>query len=149
MKLSSRKTARSRRASLQMTSMIDVVFLLLVFFVWTASFEIVEYVLPGRLSAATGTGSDAPAEPPPERDFDPVVIHLLWDGGHIGWLLNDTPLASLAAIRTTLESVARIKSDVPVIIDPQQEVPLGHVIDVYDVARLSGFEKVQFAATDS
>ena len=33
-----------------MTPMIDVVFLLLVFFVWTASFQIIEHVLPSKRS---------------------------------------------------------------------------------------------------
>ena len=34
-----------------MTPMIDVVFLLLVFFVWTASFTIVEHILDSEMSA--------------------------------------------------------------------------------------------------
>ena len=33
-----------------MTPMIDVVFLLLIFFVWTASFQIVEQILPSEIS---------------------------------------------------------------------------------------------------
>ena len=36
-----------------MTPMIDVVFLLLVFFVWTASFQVVEFVLPSNMSELT------------------------------------------------------------------------------------------------
>ena len=38
-----------------MTPMIDVVFLLLVFFVWTASFQIIEHVLPSKMSAQLGS----------------------------------------------------------------------------------------------
>ena len=38
-----------------MTPMIDVVFLLLVFFVWTASFQIVEHVMPSELSEQIGS----------------------------------------------------------------------------------------------
>lgn len=38
MKLSSRKSSRDKRIMLQMTSMIDVVFLLLIFFIVSASF---------------------------------------------------------------------------------------------------------------
>ena len=39
---------------IKMTPMIDVVFLLLVFFVWTASFHAVEYLLPSSLSQQLG-----------------------------------------------------------------------------------------------
>ena len=38
-----------------MTPMIDVVFLLLVFFVWTASFQIIEQALPSQLVSQTGS----------------------------------------------------------------------------------------------
>ena len=43
-----RRSPFARRDSLEikMTPMIDVVFLLLIFFVWTASFQVVEYLLP-------------------------------------------------------------------------------------------------------
>ena len=39
-----------RELEIKMTPMIDVVFLLLVFFVWTASFQAIEYLLPSSLS---------------------------------------------------------------------------------------------------
>jgi biopolymer transport protein ExbD len=62
------------------------------------------------------------------------------------WQVNQTPIASLAELRQTLAAIARIKRDVPVILDPSGDVPLGDVIDVFDLARLVGFEKIQFAA---
>ena len=40
-----------------MTPMIDVVFLLLVFFVWTASFQTIEYVLDSQVAAQQGTNA--------------------------------------------------------------------------------------------
>ncbi len=48
-----------RRLEIQMTPMIDVVFLLLIFFIWTSSFQIAEYALQSNISDATGS---APAE---------------------------------------------------------------------------------------
>ena len=62
-------------------------------------------------------------------------------------MVNDAPIASLAELRETLAKIARIKRDAPVILDPSGEVPLGDVIDVFDLSRLVGFEKVQFATS--
>ena len=52
------------------------------------------------------------------------------------------PMANLV-----LAAIASVQTQVPVLIDSGPNVPLGHVIDVYDVARLQGFGEVQFAAT--
>jgi biopolymer transport protein ExbD len=138
-----------REISISMTPMIDVVFLLLIFFLWSTSFQVAEYILPSQLSAAAGT-SEQPQldEPPPEADFDAIVIRILWTGQAATWTVNDAPVATLAEVRKYLAAVARIKRDAPVILDPDPQVPLGDVIDVYDAARLEQFEKVQFAASE-
>ena len=130
-----------------MTPMIDVVFLLLVFFVWTASFHVVERSLPSRLMSAPGSGSASQIDPE-LADFDRVVIHLDWLGNQPTWQINDQPVAGLDQVRETLTAIAAIQASVPVVIDSGPNVPLGHVIDVYDVARLEGFGEVQFAATE-
>ncbi len=140
---------RRGEVGIAMTPMIDVVFLLLVFFLWTASFQIVEYVLPSQVTAAAGTSEESQLdEPPPDVDFDEIVIRVLWTGEAPAWTVNDAPLASLAEVRVFLARLAKIKQDAPVILDPDPQVPLGHVIDVYDAARLEQFEKVQFAASE-
>ena len=60
-------------------------------------------------------------------------------------LLNESPVASLADLQKILLGIARIKRDAPVVLHPDPDVPLGDVIDVFDLSRLIGFEKVQFA----
>ena len=141
-------TRHRRGLDVKMTPMIDVVFLLLVFFLWTASFDVVEYVLPTELSSRAGAGSVSADTPSEEWDFDPIVIQLLWRNQRPSWIVNETPITKLADIRTTLNAVARIKPDIPVIIDPAEQVPFGHVIDVYDISQLAGFKKIQFAASE-
>lgn len=141
----------NRRSSLElkMTPMIDVIFLLLVFFVWTASFQIVEQVLPSTLSAVSGSQpADITQPPPPEADFDEIVVRIQQSDGRPQWLVNDTPLATLAEVKTKLTNIAAIKRDAPVILHPDKNVPLGEVIDVWDISRIAGFEKVQFAASE-
>ena len=130
-----------------MTPMIDVVFLLLIFFVWTAGTQIVEYILPNQLSVQTGNLAADLNDPPPEQDFDKVVIRLRWDDGLPDWSINDQPLESIVDVANTLQSLARINLDAPIVIPPDPPVPLGFVIELFDVARLAGFAKVSFAVT--
>ena len=133
--------------SATMTPMIDVVFLLLIFFVWTASITAVEYLLPSNLAPAPGSAT-VTSDPPPPPDFEPVVVKVVWLGDRPGWIVNNRAVRELKQVRETLNTVAEIKQDLPVIIDPAADVPLGDVIDVYDLARLAGFEKIQFAASE-
>ncbi|QDU28637.1 Biopolymer transport protein ExbD/TolR [Anatilimnocola aggregata] len=140
-------TQRRDPVDIKMTPMIDVVFLLLIYFIWSASFGIVERLLPSQLSAqAPGTGQPTTeVPPPPEADFEKVVVRVTGTQGRVGWLVNDTPVASLAQLQGILVGLSRIKSDAPVVLHPDPHVPLGDVIDVFDLSRLIGFEKVQFA----
>jgi biopolymer transport protein ExbD len=141
---------RRGEIAITMTPMIDVVFLLLVFFLWSASFQIVEYVLPSEVTALAGTSDEARTDdPPPEMDFDEIVIRIHWTGEAPAWSVNDAPVATLAEVRDYLARIARIKTDAPVILDPDPQVPLGDVIDVYDAARLEQFEKIHFAASEN
>jgi len=51
----------------------------------------------------------------------------------------------LDEVKQRLQLVAGIKIDAPVILHPDEEVPVGDVIDVYDISRIAGFDKIQFA----
>ena len=59
MKLSSRKIEREKRIELSMTSMIDVVFLLLIFFMTTASFVKTERQLDSAIRVKNKTAEQA------------------------------------------------------------------------------------------
>ena len=135
---------------LQLTPMIDCVFLLMVYFLWSSSFTMPELVLPGQLApppvASPPTTAPA-AAPPPEADFPELVVRVVWVQGRIGWTLNETPVPSLAELHNALAALARIQRQAPVVLDPQPDVPLGDVIDALDVIRRAGFAQVQVAAT--
>jgi biopolymer transport protein ExbD len=134
---------------LQLTPMIDCVFLLMVYFIWSSSFTITEQMLPAQLSRQSGRGSEATDRVlEPIEDFEPLVVRIFRAAGQPSWTIRDVPVPSLAVLRQQLAAAAAIKRDAPVILHPDPEVPLGDVIDVYDLARLAGFETVQFAATE-
>lgn len=153
MQIPSRTTAGGSAYDIPMTPMIDVVFLLLVFFVWTASFQIAEYRLPGAIAPPPASGQAAASSttepPPPEADYDQVVIRVRWQAGAPQWQVNDQPATGLAAVRELLARIAQIKADVPVVLHPDSTVPFGHVIDAYDIARQAGFSRVRFAASSA
>lgn len=138
---------REQPAEVQMTPMIDVVFLLLIFFLWTASFQIAERVLPSRISEASGAGTNL-EQPPPEADFPDVVVRILWTDRGASWRVGDQQLASLAEVEARLAAIYQVNAAAPVIIDPDAGTPLGSVIDVYDLTRRVGFQQIQFAAED-
>jgi biopolymer transport protein ExbD len=129
-----------------MTPMIDVVFLLLVFFVWTASFQIVEQILPSELSSQIGSQSST-LTPPPIKDFDDVVVTISFDGQTPAWTLNKQPVDRIEDVQNRLSDIANVNAAAPVILHPQPNVPLEFVIQSYDAAKLSGFTKVAFAIT--
>jgi len=128
-----------------MTPMIDVVFLLLVFFVWTASFQIIEQVMPSQLSQAAGADPVESTEVPEEADFDNLIVRISMNGNVPSWMVNDQPFDSVDAVKQQLKAIADISTEAPVILYPQQDVPLEHIMNAWDGAKLSGFAKVQFA----
>lgn len=70
MKLSSRKLNRRNRVELSMTSMIDVVFLLLIFFMTTASFVKTERNLDTNIKSQEASSAAA-------SDLEPAIVEVV------------------------------------------------------------------------
>ena len=130
-----------RAFDINMTPMIDVVFLLLVFFVCTTDFHAVEALLPTPLKAAGAT-----AAPPEIEELENVVIKLGVVDGAPRWEVNARVCRAPAEVRDTLARLAAIEKRLPIVLDIDGAVPLGDAIDLYDWCRLAGFEQVRFAA---
>jgi len=135
------------RLEVKMTPMIDVIFLLLIFFVCTASFRN-EEVLPLPFPPLPGTIETAVEIDPLEEDLDEIVVKILWRDGAVFWEINGQEYYDLDRVEGVLTTVRRLKSDLPVILDVEPAVPMENVIDVYDLCRQVGLEKVQFAAPE-
>ena len=126
-----------------MTPMIDVVFLLLIFFICTASFQAAEELLP--MGLAVGDGASAAAANDTPADSRRILIGATHANGATHWLVNERLCPSLVEVRQVLQAAAESDRTLPVVLDVAGEVPLGDMIDVYDLCRLSHFEKIQFA----
>lgn len=70
MKLTNRKVERERKIELSMTSMIDIVFLLLIFFMTTASFVHTERNLDAAIKVRQRAGTQAAS------DLEPAIVEL-------------------------------------------------------------------------
>ncbi|MBA2113430.1 ExbD/TolR family protein [Bremerella alba] len=97
MKLSSHKRAHKRQITLEMTSMIDVVFLLLIFFIVTASFTKTERDLDAVTKVNEKSSSAA------ETDLEPAVVLLAQvDGGWV-YQIGSNNLTTFAELQEVLD----------------------------------------------
>lgn len=133
---------------LKMTPMVDVVFLLLVFFLWTSSFQEPEFDLPSSLAEPPAGLNDPTDAPPPPEAFDEIVISVRQQEGGVELSLNGSPVADVEGLATQLIEIVSLGVQPPVIIDPDAEVPVGLAVDVYDTARAAGLDRVLFAADE-
>jgi len=129
-----------------MTPMIDVIFLLLIFFVCTAGFQAAEEILPTNLSLPGSVSSNVEIDLELE-DLEEIVVKILYADGRPHWQINQRDYNRLAEVRAVLSAAARVRIDLPVILDVEPNVPLENLIDVYDLCRRIGLERVQFAAS--
>lgn len=137
---------------LNLTSMIDVIFLLLIYFVISASFTIGEGVLIAKLPAGTGEASDT-LEPPKQplriilsraTEIAGCRIHI--EGAeHIN---NFTDLADMLVRLQYDPDRGRngiFKPDNPVQIVPEGKVRWQHVVNSFNATLKARYTNVAFA----
>jgi biopolymer transport protein ExbD len=52
--------------------------------------------------------------------------------------MNGEPIESLKTLTQRIGGILKIRSDVPIVIHPDNNVPAGEAIRVYDMARANG-----------
>ena len=129
-----------------MTPMIDVVFLLLIFFVCASIGQIRESTLPTPLAAGSIEAAD-PIEAP--KPLGEVWVRLARRGAGEGAVttaeVNNQLYEDWDRLRGTLRELASVAPEIPVILDIGQSVPVGDFVDIYDTCRSAGFDNIQFA----
>jgi biopolymer transport protein ExbD len=142
--------SRGGGLGLRMTAMIDVIFLLLIFFVLTAQFSREEQFLPIRLPgpASAAQRLDVPAEPlrisiAMQGDLCRVD---LGRGRQVALGANDMPAGLVAfkqTVTTALEQEKRLAAD-PVEIACGDSVPWDILVKLYNGLYAMGIEDITF-----
>lgn len=142
-----RARRRSWTMSLNLTPMIDLVFLLLFFFLVVTRFGALEGMLAAQIPART---SAAPAEIP----RTPLRVRLVSDAANPGRCLatvdrfNESPI-ELAALADALAKIRNqdigFDAQTPVHLLAGDDVAWDHVVNAYNAAMAARFEKIYFA----
>jgi biopolymer transport protein ExbD len=98
MKLSSRRIERERRIELSMTPMIDVVFLLLIFFMTTSSFVKTERQLDSAIRVKNKTQQQALS------DLEPAIVEVVSSGDRFVYKLGTREITSEQELLRILKS---------------------------------------------
>ncbi|APZ93834.1 ExbD/TolR family protein [Fuerstiella marisgermanici] len=135
-----------------MTPMIDVVFLLLVFFVCASIGQKPESLLPAALSAgATETDVQLPPPDPTEFQAQEVRIRLANDAatGRPQIQLNEQPIADAAELTSRLKRLAEIDPRSQIILFVDDDASNQQFIGIYDLCQVLAFESISFAVTEA
>jgi biopolymer transport protein ExbD len=125
----------------QIAPMVDVVFVLLVFFMAVGGSQVVERELNNRLPSGRG---GAATGPPPT----PMIIDIGADGVvSMNNRVYDTPASKeLPELRTQLkDNIERFGEDNPVIIRPDDNARQDRIIDVLNGAAAAGVKNLTFS----
>ena len=138
-----KRTARPKVLQLAMTPMIDVIFLLLIFFVCTANFDRIENLLPTRLASSGVTGSVSVTDPV-LLNADQAVIKISYENNFPRWQVESRNCQSLRELQSVLVQIAQAKDDFPIIVSCDENVPVEHWLDVIDACRQVGLVNLSF-----
>ncbi len=122
------------KTALNLSSMIDVTFLLLVYFIVTTVFTPPESSLSPALKLEEGVPSQ-------EQDFEPQIVNVQLQNGIPVYLLGGQVMFS----RNDFTSViSKLPIDPGLIIRVHDDVPVGFAITAVQEARNVGFERVTY-----
>jgi len=136
----------SEPVELKMTPMIDVIFLLLIFFVVTASFRKEEEILPTNL-LLPGSMAEQVVEDLEMEDLEDARVRVGWSSGSPTWEVQSQPCETLSDVGGKLSAIAAQQPDLPVILIIDGAVPMDDALDAYDMCRRVGLTKIRFAAS--
>ena len=128
-----------------MTPMIDVVFLLLVFFVCASVGQLPDFLLPAELAP----GVTAPVDIPPALEIPEhaqirIVLRPGKTVGSISFQLNEQVVPTAAELRTRLIQLSNIDPLTQIILDIDDAVTNQLWIKIYDLCQALEFESISF-----
>ena len=129
-----RTKRRAFSSTLNMSSMIDVTFLLLIYFIVTTVFSPPEDQLTPALKVEHGTAVK-------ENDLEPQIVIVTTSGSNEVYRIGDQKLVDRIQLASVLK---RLPKDPGVIIHVDNNVTVGFAIAAVQEARNTGFERVTY-----
>ena len=121
-------------AKIDLTPMLDVVFILLIFFVVTATF-----LSETSISAASSDNNESDSEPPPDAPKN-ILFEI---GANNEIILNGNPRPIIATqIRSNIDQLKAENPQASVIIQPNQSSNVSTLVLVMDAARQAGMANI-------
>jgi len=118
--------------------MIDVVFLLLIFFLVTADFAQEEHRLPSALQTEGGGVRSS--------DLQPQIIQISLLDGQVNYTIGQVRCADRASLESVLKQLPR---DAGVAIKAEPDVPIQSVATALQAARNAGFTRRSYVPGES
>jgi len=129
---------KNSELELNMPAMVDIVFLLLIFFMCTSTMTTPEQKLAGRMTRPS-SGTQATSD-----DARPIRIQVKADGVNAVVLLNDRPCRDYESLIDKLKQLRQL-ADSQVIIEGQNSVLFQHMVNVLDACAQANFTRVAFS----
>lgn len=135
MRLSKRSKSRRASAPLALTSasMIDVVFLLLIFFLVTTTFRTPTHSLVTPIIAKTNFQNEAV-----NNDTEQVTLAIRSQAGQIGYELGDLSTSDLSQLSELLKNVKPTSTQI--LVSVSDGIPFQTAVSVFDLCRSCGHE---------
>ncbi len=140
-----RRPAAGARLTLNLVPMIDIVFLLLIFFLVGTRFITAEGVLPGRLPR-----QDAQQTLP--VPVPPIQINLISTNGDApeitiaGRTARPADFEQLAAMLAQIQREPGYDEQTPVVLQSDEELAWDHVVNAYNAAVRARYKNIIFGA---
>lgn len=132
-----RRTRQTTLGALPLTSMIDVVFLLLIFFLVTANFAQQEHKLPAALQTEGG-GVRA-------SELQPQIIEIELQDGQSVYTIGQVRCLNRASIEAVL---TKLPKDPGIAIKAAPDVPIQSIATALQAARNAGFTRRSYVPSD-
>ncbi len=128
-----RVAIHSEEAEINITPMLDVVFIMLIFFIVTTSFV-------KEIGIDVNRPSNAPIK---EQKISEVIAIRIDDLGQVS---VENRSVDIRAVRANIESALATKPNAAVVVIADRDADAGILVQVIDQARVAGADKVSLAA---
>lgn len=129
------------RFTINITPLIDVIFLLMIFFIMTINLNLAEGVLDNRLPQIS---SQNIADSPQDWEIVRLKIKLIRSDGRLKIYLQERVVYSYTDL---LYYLNRLPEDIQIVMEPNDDVPYKHVIGVYNTCLKSHKRNIVFGVS--